>query len=598
MNAGNPLGTAVPLESVLCTEELQRRPSRPPEYEAENRALLSLMQGLIQSPGTILQRLVDVALELCRSHSAGISLLEEDGPPGSLNPKGTHFRWHAVAGQWSKLVWNTTTPRNDGPCGTVVDRNVPLLFSNPHRYYAQFAGVLPLLVEGLLVPFHIGGQAVGTVWVVAHDETRTFDAEDRRLLESLATFAAAAYQALLLNTVQAKANQALQTEIAERQRAEAALQEAGDRKSQFLAMLAHELRNPLAPIRNGVEILQHLHGGDLETKAVTEMMQRQVGQMVRLVDDLLDVSRISRGRIELRKEPLELASIVHHAVEAIRPVCGGLEQELSVTLPPEPIYLHADPARLTQVIGNLLNNACKFTEKGGRIGLTVERAGSDALIRVQDTGIGIAAEQNPRIFEMFVQADTSLERLRDGLGLGLTLVKSLVEMHDGSIVARSAGIGQGSEFVVRVPVLSSVPPPRPRQPSDAERVTAIQRRILVVDDNRDSTDSLATLLKETGHEVYIAYDGLEAIECAKRVKPDVVLLDIGLPRLNGYEAARRIREQQGNGLTLVALTGWGQDEDRRRAREAGFDSHLVKPVDVAALGRLLAATAAEQRPAG
>jgi signal transduction histidine kinase/ActR/RegA family two-component response regulator len=582
-------GASVPLESVLCTEELKRRPSRPPDYQVENQALLALAKDLTSSPGSVLQRLVDVALELCRGHSAGISLLEEDGPPGSLSPGGDHFRWHAVAGQWAPLVWNTTTPRDDGPCGTVLDRNVTLLFANAHRYYVQFAGVHPLLVEGLLVPFHVNSQAVGTVWVIAHDETRKFDGEDRRLLESLATFAATAYQIRLSNVALAKANHDLQTEIAERQRAEEALRQTDRRKSEFLAMLAHELRNPLAPMRNAVEILRRSGGDDQRVNPATEMMQRQLGQMVRLVDDLLDVSRISRGSIHLRREPVELASIVHQAVEAARPLCATLDHELTVTLPPQAIYLDADPSRLAQVVGNLLSNACKFTERGGHIRLSVEREGNEALVRVQDTGIGIAAEQLPRIFEMFTQVDTSLERSRDGLGVGLPLVKNVVDMHGGTVEARSRGLGQGSEFVVRLPILSAPPPPRPREPSGSKPVATVPRRILVVDDNRDAADSLAMLLKLTGHDVRIAGDGLEALEEAATFTPHVILLDIGLPRLNGYEAARRIRDQQRHeGLTLVALTGWGQEEDRRRSEEAGFDAHLIKPVDFAALTKLLA----------
>jgi hypothetical protein len=300
---------SVPLESVLCTDEFKRRPSRSPDYKAENQALLVLEKELTNSPRSVLQRLVDIALELCRGHSAGISLLEEDGPPGRLSPTGGHFRWHAVAGQWAPLVWNTTTRRDDGPCGTVVDRNVTLLFSNAHRYYAQFAGVFPLLVEGLLVPFHVNGEAVGTVWVIAHDETRKFDAEDQRLLESLATFAATAYQAQLSMAAQAKANEDLQAEIGQRQGVEKALREADRRKSDLLAMLAHELRNPLAPIRNALEILRRSGDDRQSVKPATEMMWRQVGQMERLVDDLLDVSRINRGKIELRREPVELAPV-------------------------------------------------------------------------------------------------------------------------------------------------------------------------------------------------------------------------------------------------------------------------------------------------
>src|SRR6202521_579975 len=584
----NATGASVPLESVLCTEELKRRPSRQPNYQAENRALLALAQELTNSPGSVLQKLVDIALELCSGHSAGISLLEEDGPPGGLNPEGDHFRWHAIAGQWAPLVWNTTTPRDDGPCGTVLDRNITLLFSNAHRYYTQFASVHPLLVEGILVPFHVDGRAVGTVWVIAHDETRKFDAEDQRVLESLATFAATAYQARLSISDQAKANRDLQAKIAELQRAEEALREADRRKSEFVAILAHELRTPLAPIRNAVEILRRSGGDEQRVKPATEMMQRQVGQMVRLVDDLLDMSRISGGKIQLRMEPVELASVVHHAVEAARPLCESMDHELTVTLPPEPTYLNADPTRLAQVIGNLLNNAAKFTEKGGRILLTVGREGKQALIRVQDTGIGIAAEQLPRIFEMFTQADTWLERSPGGLGLGLTLVKNLVEMHAGTVEARSGGVGQGSEFVVRLPLLSGSPPTLSPESSDVKLVATVQRRILIVDDNQDSAESLATLLKLTGHEVHIAHDGLEAVEEAAAFQPQVVLLDIGLPGINGYEAARRIREQQrSKALTLVALTGWGQEEDRRRSEEAGFDAHMVKPVDFPPLIKLL-----------
>lgn len=562
-----PAGNPSSLESVLCTEELSRRPSRPPDYQAENRALIALAQELTNSPGSVLQRLVDIALELCRAHSAGISLLEEAGPPDELSPRGDHFRWHAVAGQWAPLIWNTTTPRDYGPCGTVLDRKSTLLFSNAHRYYTQFAGVQPLLVEGLLVPFYVNGEAVGTIWVVSHDDSRKFDAEDQRLLESLATFAATAYQAGVSLTALAKADR---------------------RKSEFLAMLAHELRNPLAPIRNAVEILQRSAGNEHQVRPATEMMHRQIGLMVRLVDDLLDVNRISQGKIELRRQPVELASVVHHAVEASRPLCQSREHELTVTLPPKPMYLNADPARLAQVVGNLLNNACKFTERGGRIRLDVEREGKHAVIRVQDTGIGMAADQLHRIFEMFTQVDTSLERSRDGLGIGLTLVKELVEMHGGTVEARSAGVGQGSEFVVRLPVLSE-PPPLPRQPSAAGSAAMVHRRILVVDDNTDAADSLAMLLRMSGHEVYTAHDGIQGVEAAAKYQPEVILLDIGLPKLDGYAAARRIRQQPQNaGVVLVALTGWGQEEDRRRSDEAGYDVHMVKPVDIAALSRLLA----------
>ena len=369
----------------------------------------------------------------------------------------------------------------------------------------------------------------------------------------------------------------------------AELSEADRRKNEFLAMLAHELRNPLAPIRNAMQVIR-LKGGEGEAgAAASEMMERQISQLVRLVDDLLDVSRITRGTIELRKERVELASAVQHAVEAAKSMMQCMDHELMMTLLTEPVYLTADPTRLAQVIGNLLSNACKFTDKGGRIHLAVEREGEQAVIRVRDNGVGIAAEELPRIFDMFMQIDTSLERSVSGLGIGLTLVKNLVEMHGGTVEVHSAGIGKGSEFVVRLPIAAAVPAVATAPASKPGLGTSKARSFLVVDDNEDSATSLAMLLKMTGNETQVAYDGLGAVEAAEKFKPDVVLLDIGLPKLNGYEACRRIRAQPwGRDMMLIALTGWGQDEDRQKSKDAGFNGHLVKPVEHASLMKLLA----------
>ena len=374
---------------------------------------------------------------------------------------------------------------------------------------------------------------------------------------------------------------------AEREKFIADLADADRRKNEFLAMLAHELRTPLAPISNAVRALRDGGARGESAEAAYAMLERQSRQMARLVDDLLDISRITRGRIELRTEVVELGPIVQQAVEAARTLYAGLHHQLTVSIPSHPVFLNADRARLAQVIGNLLNNAAKFTDRGGHVWLTVSEQANEVVISVRDNGIGIAADKVRRIFDMFTQLDTALERSRDGLGIGLTLVKTLVEMQNGSVEAHSAGPGLGSEFIVRLPIVVDAPSHKPATGVE-EPPRGGGQRILIVDDSADGAESLSLLLQVNGYETYKAYDGVEAMEAAERLKPDAILLDIGLPRLNGYDACRRIREQPwGAGILLIALTGWGMDEDRDRSRDAGFDSHLVKPVDVTVLLRLL-----------
>lgn len=381
--------------------------------------------------------------------------------------------------------------------------------------------------------------------------------------------------------------------VTERRLAEEALKDASRRKDEFLAMLAHELRNPLAPIRHALQIMRFIGGDGQLLHSAFEIMERQIGQMVRIVDDLVDVSRISRGTVELRKEEIELASVIYQAVEAASPHIANMGHKLTVTLPPEPIHLNGDLTRLAQAVSNLLNNASKFTNAGGRIYLTVERDGEHAVINVKDSGVGIAVEQLPLIFDTFTQLDGSLERSESGLGIDLTLVKNLVEMHDGTVEAYSAGVGHGCEFVLRLPIRDQMTPKRP-EPIVSELQATTSRRILVVDDNRDSATSLATFLELVGNETHTAFDGIEAVETAEALQPDIVLLDIGMPKLNGYDAARKIREQPwGERMVLVALTGWGQEEDRRKAREAGFNYHIVKPVDPASITTLLSSLSPE-----
>jgi PAS domain S-box-containing protein len=374
----------------------------------------------------------------------------------------------------------------------------------------------------------------------------------------------------------------------ERKQAEKALREADRRKDEFLATLAHELRNPLAPIRNGLQIMRLAGHSREAVEQARTVMERQLGHMVRLIDDLLDLSRISRGKIELRKGRVPLAAVVQQAVETSRPAIEQAGHELTVSVPPDPIYVDADVTRLSQVFSNLLNNAAKFTANGGQVWLTVERRDGEAVVSVRDNGVGIPAHMLPKVFEQFTQVDRSLERSQGGLGIGLTIVKRLVEMHGGSVEAHSDGYGKGSEFVVRLPVVLSLAGEQPPDDAGPARPSA-RRRILVADDNRDSATSLAMMLQVMGNETRTAFDGLEALDVAAAFRPDVILLDIGMPRLNGYDACRRIREQPwGKDLVLVAVTGWGQDEDRRRSQESGFNSHLVKPVEPADLEKLLA----------
>jgi PAS domain S-box-containing protein len=380
-------------------------------------------------------------------------------------------------------------------------------------------------------------------------------------------------------------------DISARRRAEQQLKDADRRKDEFLATLAHELRNPLAPIRNGLHLLRMSGQSGAGAGHVHEMMERQVAHMVRLVDDLLELSRISRGQIELKRERIALATVIKHSVETTKPFIESGEHRLDVSLPDDPVMVEGDIDRLSQVFANLLSNAAKYTNKGGAISVRVSCSGDDAVVTVRDNGIGIPRDMLTRIFEMFAQVKNPLRRSQDGLGIGLNLVRTLVQMHQGSVEARSEGLGKGSEFVVRLPLSQSesINVQTRTLAADEPTDTRSVRRILCVDDNRDSADSLGMLLRFLGADVQIAYDGPSALEAIKICRPSIILMDLGMPELNGCEVARRIRQDpQFQDVLLIAITGWGQEEDQRRSREAGFDHHLVKPVDLSALQALIA----------
>ncbi len=408
------------------------------------------------------------------------------------------------------------------------------------------------------------------------------------------------------NTELAQANQTLQKEVAERARAESALKEADRHKDEFLAMLAHELRNPLAPILNAVQLMARKPLDDPQLMHSREVIQRQVGHLTRLVDDLLDVSRITRGKINLARETVELASLVARAIETVHPFIEERGHDLHIELPPTPVHIHGDPLRLTQALGNVLGNAAKYTERGGQIRVHAREVDGLVQIRIRDSGIGIPAPLLPMIFDMFTQLNHTPGRPQTGLGIGLALVRKLLEMHGGTITAASDGEGLGSEFTITLPTTvassetraadekSSADPlargsARADSASVEGQVNGTRRRILLADDNTDALESLATLLELGGHEVYCAANGALALQSAEHHRPEVALLDIGMPQLDGYEVARRIRAQPwGRKMTLVALTGWGQESDRQRSGEAGFNTHLVKPLELSKLTELLA----------
>jgi len=378
-------------------------------------------------------------------------------------------------------------------------------------------------------------------------------------------------------------------DITDRMRAEEALQEADRRKDEFLATLAHELRNPLAPIRNGLAILRNTPDLFPVVREMTEMMERQVHHLIKLVDDLLELSRISRGSIELQLRQFDLRESLRNAVETSQPAIDAGNHHFSISLPDAPLYVEGDEVRLAQIFSNLLNNAAKYTPNGGSIVLSAVRAKDRILVTVADSGVGIPPKMLQRVFDMFAQVDRNLRQSQTGLGIGLSLVKSLVTMHGGTVTAQSAGAGMGSEFVVMLPALDDLsPPPKPSGAPPFNPALLARHRVLVIDDNRDAADTVGVLLRLLGTECQVVYDGIAALEMLETFRPTIMVVDLGMAGVDGHEVARRVRANSDyHSITLIALTGWGQEEDRKRSREAGFDHHLVKPADFDALRALL-----------
>jgi signal transduction histidine kinase/CheY-like chemotaxis protein len=547
---GEPTAT---LAEVDILSELSSRAHRAPDYEGESRALAGLAEEMARDPRNMLQKLVESAVSLCRADTAGISLLE-----------GAVFRWEAVAGVFASFR-NGTMPRGASPCGVCIDRNATQLMHLADRCFPALRAE-PRFVEALLIPFRGQAEPVGTVWIVSHSLERKFDREDERLIRSLAQFASAGWQLW---------------------KASEHAEEAGRHKDEFLAMLGHELRNPLAVILSASAVLRAT-GTTEETKHPIEVVARQAEHLTRMVNDLLDVSRVAQGKLQLEVQPLELATLLAHAVETATPHIERRRHRLSLDLPSEAIWLNGDLVRLAQMVANLLDNAAKYTPEGGHIGLAAHRIDDEVSLTVSDTGIGISPEHLGNVFELFKQVNRSVERSAGGFGLGLTLVRTLAELHGGTAEVASDGPGLGSRFTVRLPVWAGTPPAAPAPPAPAPEAAPTPRRVLVTEDNEDLAESFATTLALDGHRVRIASDGHSALHALPVFDPDVVLLDVGLPDMNGYEVARQIRRHSPRtDLTIITLSGYGQPEDRRQSKAAGCDAHLVKPVDPDVLRDLL-----------
>jgi len=517
----------------------------------------------------VAERIAQSILPLFQAQSSVVRLLQPDGSlacaaiagkwldnfkPGYLLPPGVGLVGRAVAE--GRALWTSD----------ILEEPSVVLTADFRRGLAG-AGHHAVLA----VPLQVKGEVIGAI-STAHREIRTFSQGEIDLLQAFADQAALAMRNVQL--------------FAREQTARAEAEAASRAKDQFLALLAHELRNPLAPIVSAAALLRRPGAPPAVVEQSAGIVERQAKNLARLLDDLLDVSRITRGRIELRLQTLSIADAVTSALEATRPLVDERHQTVSVTLPPVPLNVQADPARLEQIIVNVLNNASRYTAPGGRISVIAAEEGSEAVLRIRDTGIGIAADVLPRIFDLFVQGDQSLAHTSGGLGIGLTLVHRLVALHRGRVSAHSEGLGRGSEFTIALPL-------SPQPAAGGTPVASLPERgpaaaVLLIEDNTDARQSLRSLLEHEGHRVEEAADGAGGLARAETTRPDIVLVDIGLPGMDGYEVARRIRSQRGAAPILVAITGYGQADDRRRSLEAGFDAHLTKPVSADHLTHVLA----------
>ncbi|MBU7438890.1 ATP-binding protein [Paraburkholderia fungorum] len=550
------------------TDELARRPARAADYAAENRALVALARVQAGPRSEFLQAIADTALSLCHADSAGISLVE--GPDDNRV-----FRWFAVAGLCADLRGKTTT-WNECPCGVTLEAGAPQLFINPQARFPclRFPGVE--VPEGIVVPIPADNGALGAIWVMSHAQDCRFDLEDVRLLSNLAVFAGSG-----LTIVNARDSG----------------EESDRRHNEFIAMLSHELRNPMTPIDGAISAAKRLCVEDERAVEMLTVAQRQMRHLRTLVDDLLDAARLKHGKLAIKHSDTSLSEIVFDAVTAIRHHILSRRHTLRITGLDEPVYVRADHVRLSQVLGNLLSNAAKYTPVGGTIELNVRVEAnnssdqSDALlvIDVADNGMGIDSAVQPRVFDLFAQSARGRARSEGGLGIGLAVAKRMVELHQGTISLRSEGSGKGTVVTLRLPILQKAVDAADIAARKMPSVTPEPARLLLVDDNQDALRALSVLLELEGHEVTTSDNGRDAIRLMSEKHPEVAIVDVGMPEMDGFEVARTVRlNHRLDDMVLVALTGYASESDKSRALAAGFDFHLTKPLSLDKLQYILA----------
>ncbi|MEH1892720.1 MAG: ATP-binding protein [Nostoc sp.] len=572
------------LDDVLITEELSRRVPRTTDLKEENDALHTLARQLVEQPQILLKKLVNITTKLCRAESAGVSLLE-------VTPSGENIcRWFALAGML-KAYEQTATLYTRSYCGICLERQTPLLYSYPERYFTYLQEFKPTIVEILVVPLLIASQPLGTIWIISHDQHRHFDGEDLRLMKSLANFTAAA---LYSSNARQAAEESARREQAARAVSEAAqnaAEQANRLKDEFLAVLSHELRSPLNPILGWAKLLQTRKFDEAKTAYALATIERNAKLQSQLMEDLLDVSRILQNKLSLNISSVNLSAVIEVALDTVRLAAQAKSVQLKTKFEPNIGQVLGDPSRLQQVVWNLLSNAVKFTPSEGQVEIRLERVGTQAQIQVSDTGKGIDPEFLPHVFDYFRQADNSTTRTFGGLGLGLAIVRQIVELHGGTVQAESEGDEKGATFTVLLPIKSVEPQTSEDKGLPDASPNLLGVNVLVVDDEVDTRDLIVFILQQCGAAVRAFASASQALEAFAVEKPDILLSDIGMPQMDGYMLIRQIRSlppEQGGEIRAIALTAYAGEVNQQQILQAGFQKHLTKPIEPGKLAMVIA----------